>query len=105
MYQLIQLSDLECDYVNPHDACRNVNRVVVRRAGGRVDGTGLLRAGGMGAVQWRHTHFRGVLCAGCIRHPWLPDHVLPFDAEADIDASVTAAAACCSCPSTFARRH
>lgn len=29
MYQLIQLSDLECDFVNPHDATRNINSVVV----------------------------------------------------------------------------
>lgn len=29
MYQLIQLSDLECDFINPHDASRNINSVVV----------------------------------------------------------------------------
>lgn len=29
MYQLIQLSDLEADFLNPHDAARNINRVVV----------------------------------------------------------------------------
>lgn len=30
MYQLIQLSDLESDFINPHDATRNINWVVVR---------------------------------------------------------------------------
>jgi hypothetical protein len=29
MYQLIQLSDLESDLINPHDASRNINAVVV----------------------------------------------------------------------------
>lgn len=29
MYQLIQLSDLESDFINPHDAARNINWVVV----------------------------------------------------------------------------
>ncbi|KAL4856016.1 Protein cornichon 4 [Chlorella vulgaris] len=29
MYQLIQLSDLECDLLNPHDASRNINAVVL----------------------------------------------------------------------------
>ncbi|EFN57271.1 hypothetical protein CHLNCDRAFT_21686 [Chlorella variabilis] len=29
MYQLIQLSDLECDFINPHDASRNINSVVL----------------------------------------------------------------------------
>lgn len=29
MYQLIQLSDLECDFINPHDAARNINWIVV----------------------------------------------------------------------------
>lgn len=29
MYQLIQLSDLENDFINPHDAARNINWVVV----------------------------------------------------------------------------
>ena len=30
MYQLVQLTDLEADYVNPHDASKNYNRLVVR---------------------------------------------------------------------------
>ncbi len=30
MYKLIQLSDLENDFINPHDAARNFNKVVVR---------------------------------------------------------------------------
>lgn len=33
MYQLIQLSDLECDFINPHDAARNINWVVVSPGG------------------------------------------------------------------------
>jgi hypothetical protein len=36
MYQLIQLSDLECDLLNPHDASRNINAVVVSCAGETV---------------------------------------------------------------------
>jgi len=30
MFQLVQLTDLEADYVNPHDASASYNRVVVR---------------------------------------------------------------------------
>lgn len=46
MYQLIQLSDLESDFINPHDATRNMNWVVVR----------LLRVGSV---------CLGVLAGGC----------------------------------------
>jgi hypothetical protein len=31
MYTVIQLTDLENDYINPHDAATNINRLVVRR--------------------------------------------------------------------------
>ena len=33
MYQLVQLTDLEADYVNPHDASKNYNNLVVSRLG------------------------------------------------------------------------
>jgi len=29
MYQLVQLTDLEADYINPHDACKGYNNLVV----------------------------------------------------------------------------
>ena len=38
MYQLIQLSDLESDFINPHDATRNINSVVVSGGGSRGEG-------------------------------------------------------------------
>jgi protein cornichon len=31
MYQLIQLTDLQNDYINPHDATENYNRFLVCR--------------------------------------------------------------------------
>lgn len=30
MYQLVQLTDLETDHINPHEAAKNFNSVVVR---------------------------------------------------------------------------
>lgn len=30
MYQLVQLTDLEADLINPHEASQNYNRLVVR---------------------------------------------------------------------------
>jgi hypothetical protein len=38
MYQLIQLSDLESDFINPHDATRNINSVVVSGGCSRGEG-------------------------------------------------------------------
>ena len=40
MYTLIQYSDLENDFINPHDAAANVNRLVVSAGGHGGRGAG-----------------------------------------------------------------
>ncbi|PSC73122.1 cornichon-like protein 1 [Micractinium conductrix] len=59
MYQLIQLSDLEADFLNPHDAARNINRVVLPEYGAQAALTVLL----LGTGRWFYGGVHAVLLA------------------------------------------
>lgn len=54
MYQLVQLTDLEVDQINPHDASKNYNRVVLPYILAQCVLTGIVLLGGnwlIGALQ------------------------------------------------------
>ena len=46
LYQLVQLADLEMDVLNPHDACRNYNSVLLPLLAAEVAFAVVLLAGG-----------------------------------------------------------
>ncbi|KAI7843681.1 hypothetical protein COHA_002581 [Chlorella ohadii] len=63
MYQLIQLSDLESDYINPHDATNNVNWVVLPEYGCQAALTAVLLLTG----HWLYGGLHAVLLAYHVR--------------------------------------
>lgn len=73
MYQLIQLSDLECDFINPHDAARNINWIVLPEYACQAAITALLLLTGRWAYGALHLLLLGYHVQQYLRRQHLAD--------------------------------